>query len=239
MNSLNKLLLLTTTVLMGSSAYADIYEWTDENGVKHFTNYSPPDQARIIMKTEEVPYDEAADRARTEMERLASLELARLEIAEREAEVERREAEAEQRLAEANRQAEETLRQAEDLLETAGSYRHSYSSGYAYPYYPYTSYYNPYGSYYNYRYSPYHKKSYFDINHRSHYFKKPHQKFHYKDRGQNRHFSAHQPEFHPKASLRPGRFSLNTGFSKGHFESKAGRNFGGRQFGSRGYGFQK
>ena len=24
--------------------FADIYEWTDENGVKHYTNYAPPRQ---------------------------------------------------------------------------------------------------------------------------------------------------------------------------------------------------
>jgi len=34
-------------------ASADIYFWTDENGVKNFTNYSPPEKAEVFMKTPE------------------------------------------------------------------------------------------------------------------------------------------------------------------------------------------
>jgi hypothetical protein len=30
-------------------AFADIYVWTDANGVKHFTNFSPPGKASIFM----------------------------------------------------------------------------------------------------------------------------------------------------------------------------------------------
>jgi hypothetical protein len=98
---------------------ADIYEWTDEEGVRHFTNHAPPPGAGIMMKTKELPYDEAADDARLEAEREAQLELERLELAERTRALERREAEAEQKLAEAEWKAEEALREAERLLNQA------------------------------------------------------------------------------------------------------------------------
>ena len=113
---------------VASSLYADIYEWTDKDGVTHFTNYAPPPEARIIMKTEELPYDEAADRARLEAEREEQLELTRLELADREAELEQREAQTEQRLAEADRQAEETLREAEKILNEARNDRYEYGN---------------------------------------------------------------------------------------------------------------
>ncbi len=106
MTVLKILLCITAVCFVASSLYADIYGWTDEGGVKHYTNYAPPPEARIMMKTEELPYDEAADRARLEAEREEQLELTRLELAERKVELERRGAKIEQRLAEAGHQAE-------------------------------------------------------------------------------------------------------------------------------------
>jgi len=100
---------------------ADIYEWTDENGVKHYSNYAPAVKSKVLMKTKEAPYDEEADRARVEADRQEFLELSRLEIAQREAELELREAEAQRKLAAADRMAQEALREAEDYLEEAGT----------------------------------------------------------------------------------------------------------------------
>jgi len=40
---------LTAWMLIGT-ARADIYSWTDANGVIHFTNYDPPSQAEYYMK---------------------------------------------------------------------------------------------------------------------------------------------------------------------------------------------
>jgi len=129
---------ITVGCFVATSLYADIYEWTDEDGVKHFTNYAPAPEAKIMMKTEELPYDEAADRARLEAEREEQLERTRLELAERTAELERREAEAEQRLAEAGRQVEETLRETEKILDEARN------DGYDYGNYGYSGYYRSY-----------------------------------------------------------------------------------------------
>ena len=135
MKGLKIFLFIAAGCLIAGPLYADIYEWTDENGVKHFTNYTPPDNATILIKFEELPYDEAADRARIEAERQQQLELARLEIAEREAELERREAEAERRAEEAQRYADETLRAADEYLADAKDDRYSYRGGGFYGYY--------------------------------------------------------------------------------------------------------
>ena len=126
MKSVTIVFVMVITCLITSSLQADIYEWSDENGVRHFTNYAPPDDAKIIMKTKEVPYDEAADRARREAEERQRLELARLELAEREADLERREAEAQRRLVEADREAEEKLQEAEEILDSSRVDRDSY-----------------------------------------------------------------------------------------------------------------
>ena len=122
MKVLKIFLFIAAGCLIAGSLHADIYEWTDENGVKHFTNYAPPDDATILIKSEEVPYDEAADRARIEAERQQQLELARLEIAEREAEIERRAVEAERKAIEAERKAIEAERYAEETMRAADQY---------------------------------------------------------------------------------------------------------------------
>jgi hypothetical protein len=124
--------------MLASAAMADIYEWTDADGVKHYSNYAPPENSRIMMKTNEEPYDEAADRARAEEDRQALLELTRLEIAQREAELAQREAEAERKMTEADRLAEETLQDAESYIEEAENSQTTYEgygigcSGYYY-----------------------------------------------------------------------------------------------------------
>jgi hypothetical protein len=131
-------LILAFSCIFASAAFADIFEWTDANGIKHYSNYAPPENSRILMKTKEVPYDEAADRARAEAERQAQLEAARLEITQREADLEVREAEAERRLAETDRLAEETLRDAEPYIEETESFSTAFR-GYGYNCYDYYS----------------------------------------------------------------------------------------------------
>ncbi|MCP4352075.1 MAG: DUF4124 domain-containing protein [Desulfobacterales bacterium] len=43
---------------------ADISSWTDENGVRHYTNKKPPKRARDIKKTDEIEYDPVEDMKR-------------------------------------------------------------------------------------------------------------------------------------------------------------------------------
>ena len=125
-----------------STASADIYAWTDENGVRHFTNHVPPKQATLFMKTPEIPYDEEADNERREMDRLA---VASQELAEREAFLLEQQQAAERRLEAAKARADETLREAERILKDAqaASEDTNYGSyigfGYGY-YYPYSRY---------------------------------------------------------------------------------------------------
>jgi len=125
-----------------STASADIYAWTDENGVKYFTNQAPPKQATLFMKTPEIPHDEEADNQRREMDRMT---VARQELAEREAFLLEQQQAAERRIAEANARAEAALREADRVLKEAQaaseddnySYSSSYGYGYYYPYYGY------------------------------------------------------------------------------------------------------
>ena len=127
---------------LASTASGDIYAWTDENGVKHFTNYAPPKQAALFMKTSEIPHDEDADNQRRETDRL---EVARIELAEREAFLLEEQQAAERRIAAANARADAALQEADRILQKAqaatesdGAYRSSsYGYGYYYPYYFY------------------------------------------------------------------------------------------------------
>jgi len=128
--------------LAGSPASADIYSWTDENGVKYFTNYAPPKQATLFMKTPEIPYDEKADVERSEMDRM---EVSRQELAEREAFLLEEQRAAERRLAAANARADAALQEANQVLQQAQAAAEednddNYSIGgygYYYPYYGY------------------------------------------------------------------------------------------------------
>lgn len=191
-----------------SAADADIYSWTDENGVSHFTNYAPPKQARLLMKTPEIPYDKEADIQRQENDRL---EVARLELAEREAYLLQQQQEAERRIAEANARADAALQEADQILQDAEAAAEdanydrdgSYTNGYGYyPYgyrsgYYYNGYYRKYGHYYKKRHYKYRlgrhnkygyrhgHKYYFKSRHRKHGLKRRH------DLSRGRGFSHH------------------------------------------------
>jgi hypothetical protein len=136
MKGLKISLLIAAQFFIASAIFADIYEWTDANGVRHFTNYAPPDNAKLLMKTEAVPYDEAADIERMETEQQDHLELERQNIAEREAEFERKVAEAERRLAALDRQAERIERQDEEWPDEGTEDSYIDSGNGSYGYYP-------------------------------------------------------------------------------------------------------
>lgn len=225
-------LVMIVTCLIASSLQADIYEWTDESGVRHFTNYAPPDDAKILMKTKEVPYDEAADRARREAEERQRLELERLELAEREADLERREAEAQRRRVEADREADELLQEAERILTRSREDRYSYQTfgwgrfgrGYAYNgLYPVSPFFNehPYNRWY---YRGKRGSIYYTTprvkQHRSHRYYGDKQYYLHKksyDHTKLRHNHTYRPNHHYKSS---GHLRFK---SPGGFQSSAGR----------------
>jgi hypothetical protein len=163
----SNILLLAALWLSGFAALeadADIYSWTDENGVRYFTNYAPPKHAQLLMKTPEIEYDEEADLQRREMD---ELEVARQELAEREAYLLQQQQEAERRIAAAKARAEAALQEADRILQEAETAAeeddNADSSNYAYGYYsPYYGYRYPrkihYKDYYYYYYGGLHHK---------------------------------------------------------------------------------
>jgi hypothetical protein len=168
MKRLNIMMLVALVVwvygFVALTAHADIYSWTDENGVNHFTNYAPPKQAKLLIKTPEIPYDEEADNERRENDRL---EMARQELAEREAFLLQEQRAAERRIAEANARADAALREADRILQeaetAAADANYDRSNGYAYGYYPsYRSGYRP-----GYHHKPYYRE-------KIHHYKKRH-----------------------------------------------------------------
>ena len=137
-------------------ASADIYFWTDENGVKNFTNYSPPEKAEVFMETSEPDQDTAFEEAETDRagDKDRLLESEQLQAATEKIEALREQVgELTDRLAalpeappiEANEVAAETE-------EASNTIR--YGSGYVYWPYPYG--YLPYGYKGNHKFRPRH-----------------------------------------------------------------------------------
>jgi len=58
------LILVSVFCLWSSIEAAQIYEWIDKNGVRHFTNLPPPPGAKIVNEQAAIPYDEKADQKR-------------------------------------------------------------------------------------------------------------------------------------------------------------------------------
>jgi hypothetical protein len=100
MKTLRNAILVMPLVLLGvESTNADIYVWTDESGIKHITNYAPPEHAHVLLRTPEIPYDAEADRQRREAEQRERLAREKRELAEQEARLELLEREASARMA--------------------------------------------------------------------------------------------------------------------------------------------
>ena len=137
-------------------ASADIYFWTDENGVKNFTNHSPPENAEVFMETSEANQDTALDEAETD--RAGDTDRA-LQSVQLQAATERIEALREQvgqltdRLAALPEappiEADEVTAETEEASNTI-----RYGSGYVYWPYPYG--YLPYGYKGNHKFRPRH-----------------------------------------------------------------------------------
>ena len=59
-------LAFTLTLFGVANSKAEVYTWTDENGVKHFSDAPPAEAKGAKPAFQEYQYDEAADRQRTE-----------------------------------------------------------------------------------------------------------------------------------------------------------------------------
>lgn len=136
---------MLTACLWSHGVNADIYTWTDESGIMHFSNRNSHPEAALYLKTMEGPYEEAVERAQRETEQQRELERAQAEIRIQEARLAEKIAKLERRTAEAKRKTQEALDRAEALEEAADRrYRDDrwYATGYlSYPgYYDYRYY---------------------------------------------------------------------------------------------------
>ena len=77
MKGLICLFFLIGILLWVPASNADVYSWTDENGVKHFGNQPPDNAANAKLVFKEEPHDEAADQQRTETQNKELTELIR------------------------------------------------------------------------------------------------------------------------------------------------------------------
>ncbi len=112
------LFFLIGILLWVPASNADVYSWTDENGVKHFGNQPPDNAVNAKLVFKEKPHDAAADQQRTGTENKELTEL----IKELEEEEARQAAEDRKKAAEAaqNRQPTQQERVAaeKERLET-------------------------------------------------------------------------------------------------------------------------
>lgn len=112
--------IMIMVILLGvpaMSAATGLYFWTDENGVRHYTNVPPQKDAEAVDEISEIPYDADADKARMKdyyrWQRQQSRDIRRIErewereAAEEEAEKARQAEEAAKAEAEAARKAKE------------------------------------------------------------------------------------------------------------------------------------
>lgn len=135
---------------------ADIYTWTDENGVQHYTNIEPPKQAKLMIKSAQFATDEKAAQERIDAVRLERKQLELQEVAEKQTLISMKQQAIEEQLEEADRKAEEALKRSEEKFDDAPGFNGGYDdfrdggddvvvTGTTYGYYPY--YYYPYYSY--------------------------------------------------------------------------------------------
>ena len=104
MKTILSLLFLMGILLWVPAANADIYSWTDENGVKNFGNQPPENATDVKVIFKEKPHDAAADQQRHDEQNREMTELLR-NLEEEEA---RRAAEEREKAAEAQRNREPT-----------------------------------------------------------------------------------------------------------------------------------
>ena len=104
MKCFTRVLFLIGILLWIPAANADIYSWTDEQGVKHFGNQPPQNATDVKVVFKEKPHDAAADQQRQDEQNRELTEL----IRELEADEQRQAAEDRRKAQEAERNREPT-----------------------------------------------------------------------------------------------------------------------------------
>jgi hypothetical protein len=130
---------------------ADIYSWTDEKGVRYFTNYDPPKQAKLIIKAAQFTTDEKAVQGQIEAKRLERQQLELEEVAQKQTLISLKQQAIEEQLDAADRraeEAEEALKRYKEIFDDAPGFNGGYDdfsdggddvevTGTTYGYYPY------------------------------------------------------------------------------------------------------
>ena len=105
---------------------ADIYTWTDENGVQHYSNVEPPKQAKLIIKSAVFATDEKAVQEKIEAERLELQELELQLVAAKQKLISMKQQAIEEQLEEADRKAREAIERSQEILDDAAGYNGGY-----------------------------------------------------------------------------------------------------------------
>jgi hypothetical protein len=111
------IIILMILVFSGSSAFAEIYSWTDEKGVKHYSS-TPPDNQSNYQKSSEVPYNAQEDEAQSQAYQ-QWLEQKRQEEAEKTLEKQKQTEEKQKEEEKARAEAEKAKLEAEKAQEEA------------------------------------------------------------------------------------------------------------------------
>lgn len=67
-----QIIMLVIIFLFSANSAADIYVWTDDNGIKHFSNVPPPEDTAAVKIINEEKLDETADRSSEAVQQQAS-----------------------------------------------------------------------------------------------------------------------------------------------------------------------
>lgn len=225
--------LILFTSFWATTLNADIYTWTDETGVQHFTNYDPPKQAELLIKAAEFATDDKAAQERIEAERLERQQLELQEVAEKQTLISMKQQAIEEQLEEADRKAEEAIKRSEEIFDDAARSNGGYDdfrdggddvevTGTTYRYYPSYSY----RGHFKHRGGHHFRKRHFGKRHFRHFNKHHIGKFHH-GKGRHgfkrsgRHFTGHfRGNHHSRGHFRGGHRSM------GHFR---GGHRGGRR----------
>jgi hypothetical protein len=103
-------------LLFAGTAFGELYFWTDENGIRHYSNHAPPDKGVDYGSAAEVEHDADADEARAARDARAAEQLEAERNAEAARTVKRQEKQAQESVEEERKRLEAEQREIEERL---------------------------------------------------------------------------------------------------------------------------
>lgn len=101
--------IMLASVVWISAAWADIYVWVDEDGLRHISNMNPPPHAEVLLRTEEPSNNDASPGISRDRPRRQNIKRRETDIREREIRLAKKEAELERRIAAVEKKAQAAL----------------------------------------------------------------------------------------------------------------------------------